>query len=112
MPTIDPAMDYAKLDGIREGTAAADGFIEAIDPGTTRARKVELGEQLRRYCRFDTEAMVRIVRFFSGPVTGQPASEQGTREEQEPEGRQGGADGQGDDAHRQRHAGDHQAEAE
>jgi hypothetical protein len=112
MPTIDPAMDYAKLDGIREGTAAADGFIEAIDSATTRARKVELGEQLRRYCRFDTEAMVRIVRFFSGPVTGQPASEQGTREEQEPEGREGGADGQGDDAHRQRNTGDHQAEAE
>jgi hypothetical protein len=28
-------------------------------------RKLELEEQLRRYCRFDTEAMAEIVRFFS-----------------------------------------------
>jgi hypothetical protein len=28
-------------------------------------RKAELDEQLRRYCRFDTEAMVEIVRFFT-----------------------------------------------
>ena len=65
LPTINPAMDYKKLDGIREGTAASSGFLEAIDPGTDMFRKLELEEQLRRYCRFDTEAMVEIVRFFS-----------------------------------------------
>lgn len=65
MPTIDPAMDYGRLDGIREGAAAADGFIEAIDDTTPPHRKAELERQLRRYCRFDTEAMVQIVRFFS-----------------------------------------------
>jgi len=64
LPTIVPAMDYARLDGIKEGTAASDGFIEAIDPGTSLERKRELSEQLLRYCRFDTEAMVEIVRFF------------------------------------------------
>ena len=65
MPTIDPDMDYAKLEGIREGTAASDGFIEAIDPHTSPERRAELEEQLRRYCRFDTEAMVAILRFFT-----------------------------------------------
>jgi hypothetical protein len=65
MPTINPDMDYAKLEGIREGTAASDGFIEAIQPGVSPDRKAELDEQLRRYCRFDTEAMVEIVRFLA-----------------------------------------------
>jgi hypothetical protein len=64
MPAINPDMDYAQLEGIREGTAASDGFIEAIAPETTPERKAELDEQLRRYCRFDTEAMVEIVRYF------------------------------------------------
>ena len=65
LPTINPAMDYKKLEGIREGTAASNGFLEAIDPETDMVRKLELEEQLRRYCRFDTEAMVEIVRFFT-----------------------------------------------
>jgi hypothetical protein len=64
MPTINPDMDYAKLEGIREGTAASDGFIEAIDPETSPERKAELEEQLLRYCRFDTEAMVEVLRYF------------------------------------------------
>jgi hypothetical protein len=65
MPTINPEMDYAKLEGIKEGAGASDGFIEAIQPGVSLARKAELDEQLRRYCRFDTEAMVEIVRYFA-----------------------------------------------
>jgi hypothetical protein len=47
---------------------AADGFLEAINPATDRVRKLDLEEQLLRYCRFDTEAMVEIVRFFGGPA--------------------------------------------
>ncbi|MGB5510545.1 MAG: DUF2779 domain-containing protein [Woeseiaceae bacterium] len=66
LPTIAPDMDYARLEGIKEGTAASDGFIEAISPTTSNMRKAELKEQLLRYCRFDTEAMVEIVRFFCG----------------------------------------------
>jgi hypothetical protein len=31
-------------------------------------RKLELEEQLLRYCKFDTEAMVEIVRYF--PMVG------------------------------------------
>ena len=64
LPTINPEMDYSALDGIKEGTGASDGFLEAINPDTDKARKAELGEQLLRYCKFDTEAMLEIVRFF------------------------------------------------
>jgi hypothetical protein len=64
MPAINLDMDYARLEGIKEGTAASDGFIEAIAPETAPERKAELDEQLRRYCKFDTEAMVEIVQYF------------------------------------------------
>ena len=66
LPTIAPGMNYAALQGVNEGLAASDGFLEAIHPDTTPDRKAELEEQLLRYCRFDTEAMVEIVKFFSG----------------------------------------------
>ena len=64
LPAIAPHMDYANLEGISEGMAASNGYLEAIDPNTSAARKVEIEEQLLRYCKFDTEAMVEIVRFF------------------------------------------------
>ena len=63
-PAIVPHMRYADLEGINEGLGASDGFMEAINPQTTVERKAELEEQLLRYCRFDTEAMVEIIRFF------------------------------------------------
>ncbi|MBU2676663.1 MAG: DUF2779 domain-containing protein [Gammaproteobacteria bacterium] len=66
LPTMVPEMDYEKLEGIQEGTAASDGYIEAISDATSPQRKAELERQLRRYCRFDTEAMVEIVRFLGG----------------------------------------------
>ncbi|NIL95474.1 MAG: DUF2779 domain-containing protein [Woeseiaceae bacterium] len=65
LPCIAPHMRYEDLEGITEGTAASEGFLEAIDPATAPERKAELEEQLQRYCRFDTEAMVEIVKFFT-----------------------------------------------
>ena len=38
-----------------------EATLNTIPPAT----KAELEEQLLRYCRFDTEAMVRIVRFLT-----------------------------------------------
>lgn len=64
LPTIAPQMDYSTLEGIAEGTAASGGFIEAIAPTTSPARKAQLEAQLLRYCKFDTQAMAEIVRFF------------------------------------------------
>ncbi|NQV85805.1 MAG: DUF2779 domain-containing protein [Woeseiaceae bacterium] len=65
LPAMVPSMSYAGLEGIGEGTAASDGYLEAINPETELVRKLELEEQLLRYCKFDTEAMVEIVSFLS-----------------------------------------------
>ncbi|HNP36216.1 MAG TPA: DUF2779 domain-containing protein [Woeseiaceae bacterium] len=61
LPALVPEMSYAGLEGINEGMSAANGYLEAINPGTDMLRKLELEEQLLRYCRFDTAAMVAIV---------------------------------------------------
>ena len=65
LPTVAADMRYSELEGIQEGTAASEGYLEAINPDTTAARKAELKEQLLRYCKFDTAAMVRLVEFLS-----------------------------------------------
>ena len=71
LPCIAPQMNYSELEGINEGMGASDGFVEAIGIGPegppTMVRKLELEDQLLRYCKFDTEAMVEIVRFFRNP---------------------------------------------
>jgi hypothetical protein len=65
LPAIARHMDYAELEGIHEGMGASEGFLESINPDTSPTRKAELEEQLLHYCKFDTEAMVEIVRFFT-----------------------------------------------
>jgi hypothetical protein len=65
LPTIAPDMDYADLVGIHEGTEASAAYLEAIDPSTPAERKESLRGDLLNYCRHDTEAMVRLVRFFA-----------------------------------------------
>ncbi|HLF31190.1 MAG TPA: DUF2779 domain-containing protein [Xanthomonadales bacterium] len=66
LPTIAPDMDYSLLGGIREGTAASAAYFEAISPQTTAERREEIRRDLLRYCKHDTEAMVRLVHFFAG----------------------------------------------
>jgi len=65
LPTLAPDMDYAALDGIQEGTEASAAYLEAVDPGTAPERRAALRSSLLRYCRHDTEAMVRLVHFFA-----------------------------------------------
>ena len=64
IPAMVPHMSYTNLEGINEGMAASNGYLEAIDPNTTPERKAELEQQLLQYCRFDTEAMVEIVQYL------------------------------------------------
>jgi hypothetical protein len=66
LPSIAPDMDYAKLEGIQEGMGASSAYIEAIDPQTSAERKEQICEELLKYCKHDTEAMVRLVAFFAG----------------------------------------------
>ena len=51
---------------------ASDGYLEAIGRDTTPERKAELEEQLLRYCSFDTEAMLEIVRFLGATQSDSP----------------------------------------
>ena len=64
LPTIAPDMDYATLEGISEGTEASSAYLEAIHPDIGAARKDQLTLELLKYCKHDTEAMVRLVHFF------------------------------------------------
>ena len=66
LPTIAPDMRYTELEEIQDGTAASEGYLEAVDPATPGPRKAELAARLRRYCRFDTEGMVRLAHFLAG----------------------------------------------
>lgn len=63
-PAMVPHLSYSNLVGVSDGMAAANGFLEAIGPDTTPERKAELEEELLKYCKQDTEAMVEIVQFF------------------------------------------------
>jgi hypothetical protein len=65
LPTIAPDMDYAALEGIHEGTEASAAYLEAVHPETAPERREELRRNLLRYCRHDTEAMVRLLHFFA-----------------------------------------------
>jgi hypothetical protein len=65
LPTIAPDMDYALLEGIQEGTEASAAYLEAINPDIPVKRKEEIRRNLLKYCKHDTEAMVRLVHFFA-----------------------------------------------
>ena len=64
LPTVAPDMKYSELKGIQQGTAASEGYLEAIQQDTSPDRKVELEAQLLTYCKFDTEGLVRLVQFL------------------------------------------------
>jgi len=64
LPTIAPEMDYAGLEGIQEGTQASAAYLEAIAQETSAERREEIRLDLLKYCRHDTEAMVKLLQFF------------------------------------------------
>ncbi len=64
LPTIAPDMDYAELDGIQEGMGASAAYLEAIQPQTGVEQKEDIRKNLLKYCKHDTEAMVRLVAYF------------------------------------------------
>jgi len=65
LPTVAPDLDYGDLDGVQDGSSAADAYAEAIDPGTDGDRREQIRAQLLAYCRYDTLAMVRLAHFFA-----------------------------------------------
>lgn len=65
LPTVAPDMKYGELGEVQDGVAAGNAYLEAIDPGTTEIRRETLRQSMLTYCRFDTEAMVRLMQFFA-----------------------------------------------
>lgn len=66
LPTIAPDLSYAGLDIVSAGTDAEVAFLEMLDPGTAAERADELRAALLRYCKLDTEAMLRLAKFLEG----------------------------------------------
>ena len=64
LPTVAPDLSYAGLEIVSVGTDAADAFLEMLNEQTTAERAAELRAALLRYCKLDTEAMVRLARFL------------------------------------------------
>ena len=60
LPTLG-AGGYEHLVEVKSGTDAQAGYLEAIDPGTSPARRAALREALLDYCRRDTEAMMIVL---------------------------------------------------
>ncbi len=66
LPTIAPDLSYADLDEVKVGTDAEIKFLEMINPATAPDRADVLRQALLRYCRLDTEAMVRLAWHLEG----------------------------------------------
>jgi hypothetical protein len=65
LPTVVPHLRYEDLGEVREGDAAQRAYLEAIDASTTPLRRHDIELALRRYCRFDTAAMLELTRKLS-----------------------------------------------
>ena len=64
LPAVVPELSYDDLDGVQDGTAAMNAYLEAINPATPSHRKSEIRDQLLAYCSLDTYAMVRLWQVF------------------------------------------------
>jgi hypothetical protein len=69
LPCMAPDMKYTELEGIAEGIAASNAYLDAIKPDADPMEAERIETELRTYCHFDTEAMVRIVHFFEALTT-------------------------------------------
>jgi len=66
LPAMVPTLRYDQLEGVQDGGGAMDAYLEAINPGTTAARKAAIELQLQAYCGLDTYAMVRMWQILAG----------------------------------------------
>lgn len=64
LPTIDSKLKYSGE--VQDGGAAQRAYVELTDAATNPERREALTRELLEYCKTDTLAMVRLVRFFAG----------------------------------------------
>ncbi len=66
LPTVFPELRHDALEGVQDGGMVMTAYQEAISPKTSKSRQEEIEQQLLKYCRLDTYAMVKLWQFFSG----------------------------------------------
>jgi hypothetical protein len=64
LPTIDATLGYENVGEVQDGGGASAAYLEGIAQETAPARKAALSDALTKYCRRDTEALVRIAAFL------------------------------------------------
>jgi len=65
LPIVAPHLDYGDLGEVRDGNGAGRAYLEMTCPDTKASRAQSLANNLRAYCKRDTEALVAVVKFFS-----------------------------------------------
>jgi hypothetical protein len=66
LPTVAPDLSYEGLNIVSVGTDAEVAFLKMIHQETPAERAAELEAALLRYCKLDTEAMVRLAHYLEG----------------------------------------------
>jgi hypothetical protein len=66
LPAMVPDLRYDQLEGVQDGGAAMEAYLEATSPTTDAERKSEIERQLLAYCGLDTYAMVRLWQVLAG----------------------------------------------
>lgn len=69
LPTLAPDLDYTALDRVQDGIGAQIAYEKLLDPSIDPDTRASIAADLLAYCRLDTLAMVRMVRFFSSPTS-------------------------------------------
>ncbi|MCA1799665.1 MAG: DUF2779 domain-containing protein [Xanthomonadaceae bacterium] len=59
LPTVASDLDY-QANAVTHGGEAAEAIAEYVHPMTSKARRLEIADALREYCKLDTLAMVRL----------------------------------------------------
>lgn len=76
LPTLG-VPGYDALGGVRSGTDAQAGYLEAIDPATSEERRAAIRDALLAYCERDTEAMMIVLGRLTSVSVGPDRSSSG-----------------------------------
>jgi hypothetical protein len=57
---IDPEINYDTLEGVKDGSMAIAAYQEAFKDETSMQRQVEIKQELLKYCKLDTFALVKL----------------------------------------------------
>jgi len=68
LPTVAPELNYGNLDEVQDGGGAQIAYLEAINPETSESRRNELIDRLVEYCKMDTLALIKLVKYFQKGV--------------------------------------------